>query len=73
MENSQRLGRQARPRIELGTFRLSVLVHRTAQSLVGPRMGNKTSKLYPGFEPRIFGVAASFPNYCIAWSVIYED
>ena len=37
MENSERLGRQARLEIEPGISHLPVLKHRTAQPLVGPK------------------------------------
>ena len=54
-ENSERLGRQARPGIELGTYRLLVLERRITQPLVGTRTDNLTFMPYPGFRPGIFG------------------
>ena len=42
-ENSERLGRQARPGIEPGTSRLPVFERRTTQPLEGPRTDSLTS------------------------------
>ena len=66
------LDRQARPEIKPGTSRLQAFERRTAQPLVGPRMDNLTSMLYPGFEPGTFGAAAGFPSHYTAWSTKFK-
>ena len=69
MENSERLGRQARPRIELGASRLPILAqNRSATGGGEARTDSMTSMPYPIFEPGTFGVAASSPNHYTAWS-----
>ena len=66
-ENSERLGRQARPGVEPGTSRLPIFERKTAQLLVGPRTYSLTSMLYPGIEPETFGAAAGFLSHYTAW------
>ena len=59
--------------IEPGTSRLPVFSTEKAQPLVGPKMDNVTSMLYPGFEPGTFGGAAGSPNLYTAWSAQNRD
>ena len=66
MENSERLGRQARLGIKLGTSRLPVFEHRIAQPLVGLRTDSLTSMPYPGLEPGTYNAAAGFPSHYTA-------
>ena len=68
MQNSERLGPQARPGIEYGTFPLPVFECRTAQPLVEPRTDSLTSMPYPEFDPGTFGGEAGFPSHYTAWS-----
>ena len=56
MENSERLGRQARPGIEPDTSRPRVFERRTAQPLVGARTDSLTSMPYP--EPLVEQLAS---------------
>ena len=63
-ENSERLGRQARPRNEPGTSRLPVFER---SHWWGQRTDSSTPMPYPGYEPGTFGSAAGFPN-CFAVS-----
>ena len=67
-ENSERLGRQMRRRIKLGTYRLPIFSSEPPPPLVGPRTDSLTSMPYPGFGPGTFGLAAGSPNHYIAWS-----
>ena len=68
IENFERLGRQARPRIEPDTSRLPVYESCTTLPLVGPRTNSLTSMPYPGFEPGTLGTAAGFPSHFTAFS-----
>ena len=70
MGNSERLGGQARPGIEPSTSRVPVLVRRSTQPLMGPRMENLTFMPLLGFKPGTFRAAVSSPNHCTAWSAI---
>ena len=50
MENSERLGRHARPRIEPGTSCLPFLKHRIAQPLLGPKTDSFNIHALPGIR-----------------------
>ena len=73
-ENSEQLGRQARPKIEPGTSRLPNFQRRAAQPLVRTKTDSLTSIPYPGFEPGTFGAAAGSPNhYCQPLSLVDKN
>ena len=65
MENSERLGRQARPLFEPGTSGLQVL--KRCGGIVGQFL---ISMPYPEFEPGTLGVAADSPSQYTAWSAV---
>ena len=62
MENSERLGRQARPGIEPGTSRQPVLKRRIAQPLVGPRTDSIVIHVLPGIRTRDLWCSSGLPE-----------
>ena len=68
MENSERLGRQARPGNESGNSRLPVFSLEWRSLWWGQGRTVWTSISYPGFEAGTSGTAAGFPNHCTIWS-----